>query len=68
MTVRSRQRFVKEFANWKIGVLKDLAKYHPDKLKSDELKGRIYYINRLYGKWEDGLMMTTEVMKLIADA
>ena len=65
---RSSQRFVKEFANWKISILKDLAKASPYEHRAEEFKGRVIYIERLYKQWKNGLIMTTEVMELIAKA
>lgn len=64
----STHRFVKEYANYKISLLKELAKWHPDESKAEALNGRIYYIGKLVQRWQDGLIRTDECMKLIAEA
>lgn len=60
----SKQRFVKEYANWKISVLEDLIKSFPEK----EVTNRAYIslIRCAVRRWEDGLVTTDEVMTKIA--
>lgn len=65
---RSTQRFVKEYANWKVSILKDMAKWTPDEKRAEAFKGRIYYIEKTYSRWKDGIILTDEAMKLIAEA
>lgn len=65
---KSSQRFVKEYANWKVSILKDLAKSHPDEDRAEQLNGRAIYIERMYNRWKDGMVTTNEVMALIAKA
>lgn len=61
---KSKQRFVKEFANWKISVLEDLIKSFPEK----EVTNRTYIslIRCAVRGWENGLVTTDEVMSKIA--
>lgn len=61
----SKQRFIKEYANWKISVLEDLIKNFPEK----EVPNRAYIslIRCAVRRWEEGLITTDEVMKKIAD-
>lgn len=61
-------RFVREYANYKIRTLEDLAKWSPDESKASALKGRAYYIGKLVQRWQDGIILTDECMKLIAEA
>ena len=63
---KSTQRFVKEYCNYKISWLKDLARQHPE--HADEFKGRIVYIERRYKDWETYIMGVDEAMRLIAEA
>lgn len=63
---RSTQRFVREYANYKVSILKSLADGFPD--KAEALQGRCIYIERLVKRWEDGLVLTDECMELIAKA
>lgn len=60
---KSSQRFVKEFANWQISVLKDMAKSFPD--KADSINEDIERIEKVYKGWESGLVTTKEVMGII---
>jgi len=60
---RSSQRFVKEFANWKISVLKDMAKSFPE--RADSFKADIERIEKTYKGWDRGLITTKETMSII---
>ena len=62
---RSKQRFVKEYANFKIGVLTDLMKNFPE--KTVLLTANIAVIKSLVKRWDDGLVTTDEAMKTIAE-
>lgn len=61
----SKQRFVREFANWKISVLEDMIKSFPEK----EVVNRAYIslIKCAVRRWEDGLITTDEIMAKIAE-
>ena len=63
---KSSCRFAKEYANYKISILKDIARCHPE--NTDAINGRIIYIERRYQDWKNGYMMTDEMMRLIAEA
>lgn len=66
MTVtRSKQRFVKEYANWKISVLEDLAKEFPEKAML--LTADMVCIRKAVEGWERNLITTNEVMKKISE-
>ena len=62
---RSTQRFVKEYANWKISILEDMAKCHPEKAAFYTASATI--VRETYKKWENGLVMTDEAMRKISD-
>ena len=62
---KSSQRFVKEFANWKISILKDMAKMHPE--KEAFYKAGIVIIRETVSKWDKGIVPTSEAMKKISD-
>lgn len=64
----SKRRFVTEYANYKISLLEEMAKWHPDADKAEAMRGRIYYINKLVQRWQDGIILTDECMELIAKA
>ena len=61
MTITTKQRFVKEYANWKIAILEDMAKSFPEK----EVGATI--VRETYKKWENGLVPTDEVMRKISE-
>ena len=61
----STQRFVKEYANWKISILEDLAKSFPE--KATMLKVNIVIIRENVKGWERSLITTDEVMRKIAE-
>lgn len=63
---KSSCRFVKEYCNYKISILKDMARCHPE--HADEFNGTIVYIERIYRDWSRSFIMTDEVMGLIAKA
>lgn len=63
---KSSCRFAREYANYKISILKEIAIRHPE--DADSLNGRIIYIERRYQDWKNGYMMTDEMMRLIAEA
>ena len=65
---RSSCRFVREYRNYKISILKDLARSHPDEAKAEMLLHRAESIEHLYRQWKNGYIMTDEMMKLIAEA
>lgn len=65
---KSSCRFVREYCNYKISILTDLAKSHPDDLKSEMLMSRAKSIEHFYNQWRNGYIMTDEMMRLIADA
>lgn len=62
---RSTQRFVKEYANWKISILEDLAKCHPEKALI--LTVNITIIKETVKGWERSLITTDEVMRKISE-
>lgn len=62
----STQRFVREYANYKISIFKSLAETFPDKAES--LNGNCVYISRMVDRWDAGMILTDEVMELIAKA
>lgn len=62
---RSKQRFVKEFANWKISILEDLIKSFPEKEAIN--RAHILLIRCAVRRWEDGLITTSEIMAKIAE-
>lgn len=62
---QSSQRFVKEYANWKISVLKDMARSFPEKELLCESKAVI--IGKMVRDWDKGLIRTDEVMSKIAE-
>lgn len=65
MYITKTQRFVKEYANWKVEILEDMAKCHPE--KALVLTANITVIRETYKKWENGLVMTDEVMRKISE-
>lgn len=65
MYITKTQRFVKEYANWKVEILEDMAKCHPEKALI--LTANITVIRETYKKWENGLVMTDEVMRKISE-
>lgn len=64
MYTTSKQRFVGEYANYKIRVLEDLAKACPD--KADICKANIAVIKSWLKRWEQGYVLTDEIMAKIA--
>lgn len=62
---KSSQRFVKEYANWKVSILKDMAKSFPE--KEMFFKAGAVIVQETVKKWEQGLITTDEVMKKISD-
>lgn len=62
---RSKQRFVKEYANWKISILEDLAKNHPE--KALVLTANITVIKEMVKGWERSFVTTDEVMRKISE-
>ena len=63
--ITSKQRFVKEYANWKIGILKDLTKNFPEKeLGNDAL---IALIKVCVKRWEQGMCTTEEIMRKLIE-
>lgn len=65
MTITSKQRFVKEYANYKIAILEDLAKPFPE--KRDLCSANVTVINKVVRDWERGCIMTDEAMRIIAE-
>lgn len=65
MYVTSKQRFVKEYANWKISILEDMAKAHPE--KAMYLTVQVTLIRECVKKWDNGMVMTDEAMQYIAE-
>ena len=65
MTITTKQRFVKEYANWKIAILEDMAKSFPEKEAFDKVGATI--VRETYKKWENGLVPTDEVMRKISE-
>lgn len=61
----SRQRFVKEYANWKIGVLESMAENFPE--KAFHLTVQKTLIKECVKKWERNMVTTDEAMKYIAE-
>lgn len=61
----SKQRFVKEYANWKVGILEDLMKHYPS--KEMMLTINITIIKETVKGWERGYVTTDEVMAKIAE-
>ena len=66
MTIKSTQRFVKEYANWKIAILEDLIKSFPEKEVLN--RASIAIIRNQVNGWESGMITTDEVMAKIAKA
>lgn len=62
---RSTQRFVKEYANWKISILEDMAKCYPEKALI--LTANITVIKETVKGWDRGYIMTDEVMRKISE-
>lgn len=62
---RSTQRFVKEYANWKISILEDMAKHHPEKALI--LMANITVIKEMVKGWERSLITADEVMRKISE-
>ena len=62
---KSTQRFVKEYANWKISILEDLAKSFPE--NAHITRANITVIKETVKGWERGYIMTDEVMTKIAE-
>ena len=62
---RSTQRFVKEYANWKISILEDMAKHHPEKALI--LTANITVIKEMVKGWERSYITADEVMRKIAE-
>lgn len=62
---RSSQRFVKEYANWKISILEDLAKSYPEKALI--LTANITVIKENIKGWERSYITTDEVMRIISE-
>lgn len=62
---RSTQRFVKEYANWKISILKDMAKHHPEKALI--LTANITVIKEMIKGWERSYITADEVMRKISE-
>lgn len=62
---RSTQRFVKEYANWKISILEDMAKHHPEKALI--LTANITVIKEMVKGWERNLITADEVMRKISE-
>ena len=65
MYITSKQRFVREYANWKIAKLEDLTKSFPDK-KALHIANAILIREWLKG-WERSLITTDEIMAKIAE-
>lgn len=69
---RSSQRFVKEYANWKISILEDMAKSHPEKAliltaNITVIKENITVIKENIKGWDRGYVTTDEVMRIISE-
>lgn len=62
---RSTQRFVKEYANWKISILEDLAKNYPEKALI--LTANIAIIKEMVKGWERSYITADEVMRKISE-
>ena len=62
---KSTQRFVKEYANWKISILEDMAKHHPEKALT--LTANITVIKEMVKGWERSLITADEVMRKISE-
>ena len=62
---KSSQRFVKEYANWKISILEDMAKSFPEK-EAFYTAGAVI-IRETVKKWDRGMVRTDEVMRKISD-
>lgn len=62
---KSKQRFVREYANWKISVLEDLAKNFPEKEVLN--RASIAIIRSQVNGWELGMVTTDEIMAKIAE-
>lgn len=58
-------RFVKEYANYKIGILEDMEKDFPE--KAFALTAQTVLIRQCVKKWEQGMVTTDEAMAYIAD-
>lgn len=65
MYITSKQRFVKEYANWKIGILEDMAKSFPE--KADFYRAGATIVRKTYEGWERSLITTDEAMRKISD-
>lgn len=61
---RSTQRFVKEYANWKISILEDMARSFPEKEVTFNAHASI--IRSWLKRWEQGMIPTDEIMAKIA--
>lgn len=61
----SKQRFVKEYANFKINVLTSLMKNFPE--KTVLLTANIVVIKRIVRDWERSLVTTDEAMRRISE-
>ena len=61
---KSTQRFVKEYANWKISILEDQAKSFPQ--METTLRVNIVIIRETVKGWERSLITTDEAMRKIA--
>jgi hypothetical protein len=62
---KSKQRFVREYANWKISALEDLAKSFPEKEVLN--RASIAIIRNQVNGWELGMVTTDEIMAKIAE-
>ena len=62
----STQRFVKEYANFKLSRYKDLQKSFPQ--KSETIERDCIRIREVVNGWDRGLITVDEAMKLIAEA
>lgn len=62
---KSTQRFVKEYANWKISILEDLARSFPK--NAEIFKANIVIIRETVKGWERSLITADEVMRKIAE-
>lgn len=65
MATATTQRFVKEYANWKIGILEDMKKNFPE--KELILTAHIVVIKENVKGWERSLVTTDEVMRKISE-
>ena len=65
MYITSKQRFVREYANWKIAKLEDLAKSFPNKATLCTVNAIL--IKEWLKGWERSLITTDEIMAKIAE-